>query len=148
MFDMLDCPFRCFCFVLVKKNQFNDLCMRVHALSSVWGMSYIPMWMSCTRNDCFLLRVHTPNKFIYCSCKVHNNYAIMNLTVIPYIVIIFVCFFSFLRDPMLIFFFLRGVIFIFMFHNLRGLFGTASHHNLCISVNVMRHQMQFLTFIC
>lgn len=71
----------------------------------------------------------------------------MNLTVIPYILIIFLCFFSFLRDPMLIFF-LRGVIFIFMFHNLRGLFGTVSHRNLCISVNVMRHQMQFLTFIC
>lgn len=104
MFDMLDCPFRCFCFVLVKKNQFNDLCMRVHALSSVWGMSYIPMWMSCTRNDCFLLRVHTPNKFIYCLCKVHNNYAIMNLTVIPYIVIIF---FFFFKRPDADIFFLR-----------------------------------------
>lgn len=44
---------------------------------------------------------------------------------------------------MLIFFFGGGgVIFIFMFHNLRGLFGTFSHHNLCISVNVLRHQMQ------
>lgn len=60
---------------------------------------YIPMWMSCTRNDCFLLRVHTPNKFIYCSCKVHNNYAIMNLTVIPYILIIFLWFFFFFKRP-------------------------------------------------
>lgn len=96
----------------------------------------------------FYVYIHAPNKFIYCSCKVHNNYTIMNLTVIPYILIIFlVFFFSFLRDPMLIFF-LREVIFIFMFHYLRGLFGTVSHHNLCISVNVMRHQMHFLTFIC
>lgn len=66
----------------------------------------------------FLYVYYTPNKFIYCSCKVHNNYAIMNSTVIPYILIIFCGFFSFLRDPMLIFYFGGGgVIFIFMFHN-------------------------------
>lgn len=74
--------------------------------------------MSCTKNDCFLLCVHTPNKFIYCSCKVQIDYAIMNLTVILYILIIFFVVF-FLGDPMLIFIFLEGggVIFIFMFHN-------------------------------
>lgn len=50
---------------------------------------------------------------------------------------------------MLIFFFMEGGSYSFLcFIILRGLFGTASHNNLCISVNVMRHQMQFLTFIC
>lgn len=42
----------------------------------------------------------------------------------------------------------RGSYSFLCFIILRGLFGTVSHHNLCISVNVMRHQMQFLTFIC
>lgn len=73
----------------------------------------------------------------------------MNLTVILYILIIF-CGFFFRRPDADIFFFWRGggSYSFLCFIILRGLFGTASHNNLCISVNVMRHQMQFLTFIC
>lgn len=72
----------------------------------------------------------------------------MNLTVIPYILIIF---FFFFKIPDADIFFLEegGGSYLFLcFILLRGLFGTVSHHNLCISVNVMRHKMQFLTFIC